>query len=342
MYEKDHKVPKSDIDSFISASDKKFFTKRIIVATNESWSDEVRGDLLSKSIPVTVITGAELKTSNVDWSAYDKGIIANLNKRKVRPYQAETINQTILGFKNNDRGKLIMACGTGKTFTSMKIVEQYPGKGGLVLFLVPSLSLLSQTLTDWKRNCYIHINAFAVCSDNKIGKADPSKLDALTSIDQLSYPATTDANTLQIKVQNALYKKDELTVIFSTYQSIQVISDAQNKGMPEIDLIICDEAHRTAGNYFEDDQKEESYFTKVHDNQFIKAKKRLYMTATPKIYGKISKEQAESSDLVLFSMDDESIFGPTFSTVSFTRAIDLGCLVDYKVVDNMNETFAEM
>lgn len=98
-------------------------------------------------------------------------------------------------------------------------------------------------------------------------------MDALTSIDQLSYPATTDANTLQIKVQNALYKKDELTVIFSTYQSIQVISDAQNKGMPEIDLIICDEAHRTAGNYFEDDQKEESYFTKVHDNQFIKAKK---------------------------------------------------------------------
>ena len=332
MYEKDHKVPKSDIDSFISASDKKFFTKRIIVATNESWSDEVRGELLSKSTPVTVITGAELKTSNVDWSAYDKGIIANLNKRKVRPYQAEAINQTILGFKNNDRGKLIMACGTGKTFTSMKIVEQYPGKGGLVLFLVPSLSLLSQTLTDWKRNCDIHINAFAVCSDNKIGKADNSKLDALTSIDQLSYPATTDANTLQIKVQNALYKKDELTVIFATYQSIQVISDAQGKGLPEIDLIICDEAHRTAGNYFEDDQKEESYFTKVHDNQFIKAKKILYMTATPKIYGKISKEQAETSDLVLYSMDDESIFGPTFSTVSFTRAIDLGCLVDYKVV----------
>ena len=332
MYEKDHKVPKSDIDSFISASDKKFFTKRIIVATNESWSDEVKGDLLSKSTPITVITGAELKTSNVDWSAYDKGIIANLSKRKVRPYQAEAINQTILGFKNNDRGKLIMACGTGKTFTSMKIVEQYPGKGGLVLFLVPSLSLLSQTLTDWKRNCDIHINAFAVCSDNKIGKADLSKLDALTSIDQLSYPATTDANTLQVKVQNALYKKDELTVIFSTYQSIQVISDAQGKGLPEIDLIICDEAHRTAGNYFEDDQKEESYFTKVHDNQFIKAKKRLYMTATPKIYGKISKEQAETSDLVLYSMDDESIFGPTFSTVSFTRAIDLGCLVDYKVV----------
>ena len=332
MYEKDHKVPKSDIDSFISASDKKFFTKRIIVATNESWSDEVKGDLLSKSTPITVITGAELKTSNVDWSAYDKGIIANLSKRKVRPYQAEAINQTILGFKNNDRGKLIMACGTGKTFTSMKIVEQYPGKGGLVLFLVPSLSLLSQTLTDWKRNCDIHINAFAVCSDNKIGKADLSKLDALTSIDQLSYPATTNANTLQIKVQNALYKKDELTVIFSTYQSIQVISDAQGKGLPEIDLIICDEAHRTAGNYFEDDQKEESYFTKVHDNQFIKAKKRLYMTATPKIYGKISKEQAETSDLVLYSMDDESIFGPTFSTVSFTRAIDLGCLVDYKVV----------
>lgn len=331
MYATDHRVSKADIDSFVSASDKSYFTKRFIVATNESWSDNVKKDLIQKTVPITIISHSELASSNVNWKSYESGRFENLKKRVPRSYQKEAISQTILGFKNHDRGKLIMACGTGKTFTSMKIVEEYPGKGGLVVFLVPSLSLLSQTLTDWKRNCDIHINAFAVCSDSSTGKANSHDVDSLTTVDQLAYPATTDANALVNNVMSSLQHEEDLTVIFSTYQSIQVISDAQGKGLPEIDLIICDEAHRTAGNYFVEDNNE-SYFTKVHDNSFIKAKKRLYMTATPKIYGNISKEQEKSSDLVLYSMDDESVFGPTFSTVSFTRAIDLGCLVDYKVV----------
>lgn len=286
---------------------------------------------MDKRVPVIVIKHSDLASSNVDWSAYANGVSSSIAARKLRGYQREAINKVIFGFKDHDRGKLIMACGTGKTFTSMKLVEEYLGKGGFVLFLVPSLSLLSQTLSDWKRNSSIHINAFAVCSDSSTGKADASDIDSLTEVDQLAYPATTKAEPLVNQVKNALTKHDDLTVVFSTYQSIDVISQAQELGLPEFDLTICDEAHRTAGVTYTENNKE-SDFVKVHNNSFIKSNKRLYMTATPKIYGSVPKQQQALGELVLYSMDDEQTFGPEFDCVSFTKAIDLGCLVDYKVI----------
>lgn len=335
MYEIGHTVSKADIDSFVSASDKDYYTKRFIVATNQNWTDNVLNNLKGKRVPVTVITHNDLASSTVDWKAYMNGEENSLKKRNLRGYQKEAIDKVILGLKDADRGKLIMACGTGKTFTSMKLVEKYVGEGGFVLFLVPSLSLLSQTLADWKRQCSIHINAYAVCSDNTTGKANPEDEDYLTSVDQLAYPATTNASALVKQVKGALQKQNELTVIFSTYQSIEVLHQAQftnqNTLLPEFDLVICDEAHRTAGVSWSQDD-DESNFVKVHDNNFIKAKKRLYMTATPKIYGSTPKQQAESGDLVLYSMDDEAVYGRELATVSFTRAIDLKCLVDYKVI----------
>ena len=335
MYEIGHTVSKADIDSFISASDKDYYSKRFIVATNQKWTDNVLNNLKDKRVPVTVITHNDLASSTVDWSAYMNGKENSLKKRTLRKYQKDAIESIIVGLKDADRGKLIMACGTGKTFTSMKLVEQYVGEGGLVLFLVPSLSLLSQTLADWKRQCAIHINAFAVCSDSSTGKANPEDEDYLTSVDQLAYPATTNAKNLVQQVKGALFKRNELTVIFSTYQSIEVLHEAQFTNpdgfIPEFDLVICDEAHRTAGVSWVQDENE-SNFVKIHDNQFIKASKRLYMTATPRIYGSTPKQQAESGDLVLYSMDDESIFGKELATVSFTTAIDLHCLVDYKVI----------
>lgn len=335
MYEIGHTVSKADIDSFVSASDKDYYTKRFIVATNQNWTDNVLNNLKDKRVPVTVITHNDLASSTVDWKAYMNGEETSLKKRNLRGYQKEAIDKVILGLKDADRGKLIMACGTGKTFTSMKLVENYVGEGGFVLFLVPSLSLLSQTLADWKRQCSIHINAYAVCSDNTTGKANPEDEDYLTSVDQLAYPATTNASALVKQVKGALQKQNELTVIFSTYQSIEVLHQAQFTNqetlLPEFDLVICDEAHRTAGVSWSQDD-DESNFVKVHDNNFIKAKKRLYMTATPKIYGSTPKQQAESGDLVLYSMDDEAVYGRELATVSFTRAIDLKCLVDYKVI----------
>lgn len=274
-----------------------------------------------------------MASSTVDWDAYQRGELKEVAKRTPRDYQEEAIKKVITGFKEADRGKLIMACGTGKTYTSLKIAEKQAGAGKLVLFLVPSLSLLSQTLTDWKQQCIYPIKAFAVCSDSSTGKADLKDLESLTVGSELSYPATTDAKTLGKEVTKALENKDAMTVIFSTYQSIDVIHQAQQlttDAVREFDLVVCDEAHRTAGGHFTDEK--EAVFTRIHNNDYVKAKKRLYMTATPKIYGSNAKKQNDEGDIVLYSMDDKDVYGETFHSINFTQAVRLGSLVDYKVI----------
>ena len=170
-----------------------FFTRRFLVATNENWTDNVREELARIQPPVTLITRETLANSTVDWAAYQKGELREVAKKAPRDYQKEAIKNVIDGFKNADRGKLIMACGTGKTYTSLKIAEKQAGPGKMVLFLVPSLSLLSQTLTDWKQQSNGPIIAFAVCSDSSTGKADLEDLESLTVGSELAYPATTDA-----------------------------------------------------------------------------------------------------------------------------------------------------
>ena len=332
FYNKNASISKSGIDSFIASSSKAFFKQRYLVATNASFSDNVRSEFLHLSPPVTFITRETLGNSQVDWTTYLKTRkLKTQAPRKLRPYQKEAVRDVLEGFKTADRGKLIMACGSGKTFTSMKISEAMEGEGGFVLFLVPSLALLSQTLSDWKQNCKFNINAFAVCSDTAIGKKSAS-LDTLTSQSELSYPSTTEAKILAERVSKFKRRNPKaMTVVFSTYQSIEVVSEAQKRyGMKEIGLVVCDEAHRTAGGRFVTD--EETSFTKIHNNDFIKAKKRLYMTATPKVYGEKAKSQEAEGEVTLYSMDDEGIFGKTFHTISFNDAVTLGCLVDYKVI----------
>lgn len=331
FYSRDAKVAKSEVDSFVAASGTNFFTKRFLVATNESWSSNVETQLNQLAVPVTLIPRQLLAASRIDWNAYRSfGKVVMQAKREPRPYQKEAIKAVEAGFKKNNRGKLIMACGTGKTFTSMKISESLVGEGGFMMFLVPSLALLSQTLTDWKQQCAFPIHAFAVCSDASTGKMDNEDVSSLTARSELAYPATTDAKSLAEKVKEAL-QRPGMTVIFSTYQSIGVVSEAQKSyGLPELKLIICDEAHRTAGGHHIDDP--DAPFQRIHDDGFIKGEKRLYMTATPKIYGGKAKEQQVDGEAVLYSMDDESIFGPTFYTISFSQAVLNKCLVDYKVI----------
>lgn len=334
FYGKDVTVSKAGVDSFIAASNKPFFTKRFLVATNEKWSNNVREEFDKLQPAVTLITREDFVRSTIDWAQYLKtGELKEVAKRTPRPYQKEAIQRVLDGFKEQDRGKLVMACGTGKTYTSLKIAEEQAGRGKLVLFLVPSLALLSQTLSDWKQQCIYPIKAFAVCSDRSIGKGDLEELDSLTVGSELAYPASTKAEKLGEQVVRALANNREMTVVFSTYQSIDVIHEAQkldNNAVSEFDLVICDEAHRTCGGHWVGEA--ESQFTRIHDNDFVAAKKRLYMTATPKIYGADAKKQSEEGDVVLYSMDNERIFGKTFHTINFTEAVRLGSLVDYKVI----------
>jgi len=243
-------------------------------------------------------------------------------KKQLRPYQEQAIQSVLEGFKSYDRGKLIMPPGTGKTLVALRIAESF-GEGKLILFLCPSIALLDQSIKAWFRDSELPVHAYAVVSDRGVGRDDE-----LNSRSLLSFPATTSAEEL---LRAFRLEQDKLNVIFSTYQSLDVIKEAQQKGLPEFDLIICDEAHRTAGV----SKREETNFKLVHSNEHIKGKKRLYMTATPKVFDveKEERERIEEEHLVkIFDMSDEEIFGPTFFEYSFRRAIEEGYLSPYRIV----------
>lgn len=285
LYAPTYRLQKSDIDSFFTASGKKTFSRRIIVSTTNNWSDNAENALIDQQPPVNKIDLHDLENSQIDWAKYQPNQAPVLKpKKSLRQHQQTALDMTLKGFERESRGKLIMACGTGKTFTSLKIAEAYAGAGKRVLFLVPSLSLLSQTLTEWTQESTTPLHSFAVCSDSDVGKHRKKDDDVVqTFTHELRYPATTDPARLA-KEMNARQSDTHMGVVFSTYHSIDTISKAQKEhGLPAFDLIICDEAHRTTGATFGDD--DESNFVKVHDASFIQATKRLYMTATPRIYG---------------------------------------------------------
>jgi len=334
LYAEDHVLSKKDIDSFFTASGKKPFTHRLIVATTAHWSEHAEDALRDQQPPVNRIDLYDLENSLVDWSRYQPKAEVLLRPRKtLRPHQAHALQDVVAGLKTAERGKLIMACGTGKTFTSLKIAEAMAGKGGRVLFLVPSLALLSQTLTEWTQESETPLHNFAVCSDSEVGKKrrKNSEDDVVhTQLHELRYPATTEASRLAMEVAKR-HDAGHMSVVYSTYHSIATIAEAQAAhGMPAFDLIVCDEAHRTTGATF-DDQKE-SAFVKVHDAGYIHAAKRLYMTATPKIFADSAKAMAERDNVALCSMDDEDLYGKTLHVINFSEAVKQGLLVDYKVI----------
>lgn len=332
FYSADYRIQKSDIDSFFTASGKKPFTHRIIISTTNHWSEHAEDALQNQQPPVSKIDLSDLENSQIDWSTYQPAQAPVLkSKKELRKHQIAALTGVEQGLQSAERGKLIMACGTGKTFTSLKCAEKLAGKGKRVLFLVPSLSLLSQTLTEWTQESVTPLHSFAVCSDSDVGKKRKKDDDIVqTFTHELRYPATTDAARLAQEMSKR-HDSQHMSVVFSTYHSIEVISKAQQlHHLADFDLIICDEAHRTTGATFDD--ADESKFVKVHDAEFIKASKRLYMTATPRIYADVTKAIAEKDNIALCSMDDEALYGKELYVISFSEAVKQNLLVDYKVI----------
>jgi predicted helicase len=340
FYLPEHTISKEDIDSFFTASGKKLFTSCIIVSTTDKWGKNAEHALAHQSKPISRLRVQDLDASPIDWSKFnlkrpqDLGLRA---RKKPRDHQKAATHDVCEGLEELDRGKLIMACGTGKTFTSLVIAERMCPQGH-VLFLVPSLSLLSQSLREWTAESTNPIHSLAVCSDAQIGKrkesGDDDTGDILTY--DLAFPATTSAKEIARQyraIQATAGKKKtgaQMTVVFSTYQSIKAVSEAQKAGLPDFDLIICDEAHRTTGVTLSGE--DESEFKKVHDNKFLKARKRLYMTATPRIYSDDAKVKAQDADAEVCSMDDMDTFGPELHRLGFGVAVSRGLLSDYKVL----------
>ncbi|MDO4590420.1 MAG: DEAD/DEAH box helicase family protein [Slackia sp.] len=269
--------------------------------------------------------------SDVDWDAFVEGrAVGKRSFKEPLPHQREAINACLQKFQQHDRGQLIMACGTGKTITSLRLTEEMLPEGSLVLFLAPSISLVAQTMRVWANQSKRDLRCAVVCSDETASSAEGDTWES--SLSDIPYPATTDPAALHKQIKR-FDRMQGVNVVFSTYQSIQVVSDAQRMGLDPFDLIVCDEAHRTTGaSAASEDLTEQSAFTKVHDNRLVSAKKRVYMTATPKIYGDKARVQAKTESYEVSSMDDEKKFGPVFYRLSFGRAVDEGLLTDYRVI----------
>ena len=330
FYAPEYKVAKADIDSFISASARSDWTERFVFDTASGWSDNAEETLagVAQRIDIGFLDDARVDWSRYSWSTPDQVELAAAHQP--RRHQRAALDAVRAGLAEHDRGKLIMACGTGKTFTSLKIAEELVGVGGSVLFLVPSIQLLSQTLREWMAQSAVDIRPFAVCSDVRVGRrTNTADTGDLSTID-LTEPATTDAQTLLNRMKALEHAAGRMTVVFSTYQSIDVISQAQLLGLDDFDLVICDEAHRTTGVTLAG--KDESHFVKVHDNRFIRATKRLYMTATPRVFEDAVTKKAIENDAVLADMNNESQFGPELHRLGFGEAVEKGLLTDYKVL----------
>ncbi|WP_366181600.1 type ISP restriction/modification enzyme [Actinomyces timonensis] len=196
------------------------------------------------------------------------------------------------------------------------------------------MALLSQTLREWSAEAGVPLRSFAVCSDAKVGKGrGADSLGEDISVVDLAIPATTDADALAQRLTRpaaSVDGTDAMTVVFATYQSIDVVARAQEAGAPAFDLIICDEAHRTTGATLAG--TDESAFVRVHDDAYVRGAKRLYMTATPRIYNDSTKAEASRKDAVLASMDDEATYGAELFRLGFGEAVSRSLLTDYKVL----------
>ena len=344
-YQDDAVISKKMVDSFIANANRQFvddemhtnrFDKLFWVSTTSHWGKNAQESIKHQAIQFVPIYTNRLQKSSVNWKDLVEGKLgkeALLEGKTMRPHQIEALTKAHEYFKNHDRGKMIMACGTGKTYTSLKIVENETKGKGLVLYMVPSIALLSQGLESWAEDSQYKLKPVCICSDARASKyADDDENNLL----DMTFPASTDVDTI-VKRLKFYQDKGDFIVVFSTYQSIDVVSKAQAKLLHEtdgkfgkFDYIVCDEAHRTTGAKSE--KKSESHFTKIHDNDFIQGAKRLYMTATPRYYKDSVKKDAEEKDFILWSMDDESIYGKEFYRIGFGKAVSLGLLTDYKVL----------
>ncbi len=298
------------------------------VSTNDNWGPNAKELTQKQQRPFNILSLYNLSQSTVDWELLLNEKPVKHEAKALLPHQVEALKKAHDHFAEHDRGRLIMACGTGKTFTSLRLVEQETGGKGMVLFLVPSISLLNQSLNAWMADTVSDMRAVCICSDPKASKQKDSDSSDGSSKD-LALPSSTNAKVIADRIKK-YREQNALLVVFSTYQSIDAVHDAQKAAGATFDWIICDEAHRTTGVKFA--TKEEGDFTKIHNSEFIMGRKRLYMTATPRIYKENAKKQAEENDGVLCSMDDVSLYGEEFYRVGFSYAVEHGMLTDYKVL----------
>lgn len=318
-YDPDHVIRRRDIDSFLVESSRDVFVFRLLVASTDLLSRTAARTVHDQSTPVGLKLRSQLLVEDLAWPETLDGLGSDsaVGRKRPEPHQLEAIASVVSGLAKSDRGQLLMACGTGKTLTGMWVDEALGARRSLVL--VPTLSLLGQTLRAWAAESAERFSYLSVCSDASVA---PREDAFISHASDLGIPVTTDAGV----VARFLGPGDDKRVIFATYQSSRVVADAQlDTGAGSLDLVIADEAHRCAG-------AGDGPFATVLSDAKVKAKRRLFMTATPRYVAAKAKAAADERDFPVASMDDAAIFGPVLHRLSFADAIERGLLADYQVV----------
>ena len=332
FYNPGSQITQRELGTFYAASGHDGFSGRLIITTTDNWSQEAEDRLKNQHIEPHRLRLSDLRDLDIGWNWVrpDQTRILSDKRKSLYARQQEALDAAVRHFENHDRGQLIMACGTGKTFTSLKIAESLVPENGSVLFVVPSLSLMKQTINEWAWERSRECRYLGICSDDTVGKQDEES----TQVADIPVPVSTNPNSIA-SFLNYQAEADCMSVAFCTYQSLEKLSIGQKMGAPDFDLIICDEAHRTTGIDRESrpgNKTSNSNFVKVHEQDFIRGKKRLYMTATPRIYTETAQSKAVEENLGVYSMDDENSFGSEFFRLGFGAAVKEGLLSDYKVI----------
>ena len=323
FYQQETPIDRKGIDSFLATSRGDMFSERLIVTTTYDWGKNANDILMRQGKDCRIIDLTTLNHAPYDWF---KKKLEKSHYKTPFPHQIEAIAKAKKHFRYNDRGQLIMACGTGKTYTSLQILEKITGDQAYVLFLAPSISLITQTLREYAYQAKDRPRFIVVCSDRKADKDS----DGYTVTDVPIAPTTDPQQLTDIMQAVSIRPYPQRTIVLCTYQSLKQVAEAQALGAPEFDLAICDEAHRTTG--IEGKAKGGNYFTLINDEDYVRCKKRLYMTATPRLYKPSAKTKAQEEGVELCSMDDHQTYGEEFYRLDFSEAIERKLLSDYKVI----------
>ena len=318
-------VSTGEVNKFLGAAGQ--FHSRLFVSTSKSPISNVGWKNLNKASNCRVLTHGDLDGWPVDWAQFvDKPDTLVFDNPVYTPYdyQQEAIDAIEAKFQEHKRGKLILPCGTGKSVVALWAAEQMVGEGGRVLYVMPSISLMGQTMREWSTQRQTGQRYIGVCSDSSAGKSSPE--DA--NLTELSIPVTTNPEVITSALKE--HTPNTMTVVFSTYHSLPVIAQAQIEGAAPFDLMICDEAHRTTGVHKKGKIAVSSWLL-PHDQAILQADRRLYMTATPRLYSANVKEKAKERQVAIYSMDDEATYGPEFYRMSFAQAVEDEHLSDYEV-----------
>ncbi len=316
LYGPDQSLGWGDLSTWVGTTRGDKWVGRLLVSTSPNLTVNAKKELLNDE-KTLMLLGEDLFELPVEWPDTLRGKAKRVAALKPRKHQVAAIKAVCSALGDGaERVQVHMACGTGKTLVSLRIFEQV--ESGLTVVLVPSLSLMAQTIHSWTANAVEGFRYLPVCSDVKVaedkrwGEDDDFTVDDLTSLDS---PATTNPETI-----GSFLSGKGNRVVFCTYQSSGVLAEVARNQKVCFDLVIADEAHRTTG-------QTDSTFALVLDDTKFPATQRVFMTATPRIF-----TATDDGDETVVSMDDPALYGETVYTLGFGEAVEDGLLADYEVV----------